>query len=84
MNSVKVEHPAYYCNSYPDQGPTVADRSASVDSMVVSAAYCKFPFASFAPFRLCRKINSETAAIRFAAVETAYNMTLERNTADAL
>ncbi|KRT81023.1 hypothetical protein AMK59_5807 [Oryctes borbonicus] len=37
INNVKVEHPAYYCNSYSDQG--ITDRSASVDAMVVSAAY---------------------------------------------
>ncbi|KAF2903492.1 hypothetical protein ILUMI_02682 [Ignelater luminosus] len=39
INSVKVEHPAYYCNSYPDQTAVVGDRSSSVDVMVVSAAY---------------------------------------------
>lgn len=39
INSVKLEHPAYYCNSYQDQGSVVADRSAPVDAMVVSAAY---------------------------------------------
>nr|XP_023011812.1 nuclear factor 1 C-type isoform X2 [Leptinotarsa decemlineata] len=38
MNNVKIEHPAFYCNSYSDQGP-VADRSSSVDAMVVSATY---------------------------------------------
>ncbi|XP_076262001.1 nuclear factor I isoform X2 [Rhynchophorus ferrugineus] len=38
MNSVKLEHPAYYCNSYTDQ-PVVGDRSSSVDAMVVSATY---------------------------------------------
>lgn len=37
INNVKVEHPAYYCNSYSDQG--ITDRSTSVDAMVVSAAY---------------------------------------------
>lgn len=42
INSVKVEHPAYYCNSYADQGSVVGDRSGSVDAMVVSAAYCKY------------------------------------------
>lgn len=43
MNSVKVEHPAYYCNSYGGPEPVAAvgsDRSSSVDAMVVSAAYC--------------------------------------------
>lgn len=40
MNSVKVEHPGYY---YPEQSPSVGDRNtATVDAMVVSAAYCKF------------------------------------------
>ncbi|CAH1153630.1 unnamed protein product [Phaedon cochleariae] len=39
MNNVKIEHPAFYCNSYADQGPVVADRSSSVEAMVVSAAY---------------------------------------------
>ncbi|XP_017782274.1 PREDICTED: nuclear factor 1 X-type [Nicrophorus vespilloides] len=39
INSVKVEHPAYYCNSYQDQGSVVSDRSAPVDAMVVSGAY---------------------------------------------
>nr|XP_022914981.1 nuclear factor 1 X-type isoform X2 [Onthophagus taurus] len=39
INSVKVEHPAYYCNSYAEQGPVVGDRAGSVDPMVVSAAY---------------------------------------------
>ncbi|KAJ8936481.1 hypothetical protein NQ314_012344 [Rhamnusium bicolor] len=39
MNSVKLEHPAFYCNNYPEQGPVVADRSSSVDAMVVSATY---------------------------------------------
>lgn len=39
MNSVKVEHPGYY---YPEQTPNVGDRTAAtVDAMVVSAAYCK-------------------------------------------
>ncbi|XP_060515791.1 nuclear factor 1 C-type isoform X2 [Cylas formicarius] len=38
MNNVKLEHPAYYCNNY-EQGPVVADRSSSVDAMVVSATY---------------------------------------------
>lgn len=42
INSVKVEHPTYYCNNYADQGSVVADRSTSVDAMVVSAAYCEF------------------------------------------
>lgn len=42
INSVKLEHPAYYCNSYQDQGSVVADRSAPVDAMVVSAAYCEY------------------------------------------
>ncbi|KAK9723135.1 MH1 domain [Popillia japonica] len=41
INNVKVEHPAYYCNSYSDQG--ITDRSASVDAMVVSAAYSTIP-----------------------------------------
>lgn len=41
INSVKVEHPAYYCNSYSDQGTIISDRTTSVDAMVVSAAYCK-------------------------------------------
>ncbi|XP_018565766.1 nuclear factor 1 X-type isoform X2 [Anoplophora glabripennis] len=39
MNSVKLEHPAFYCNNYPEQGPVVGDRSSSVDAMVVSATY---------------------------------------------
>lgn len=42
-NSVKVEHAGYYCNSYAAPEPVAAvgsDRSASVDPMVVSAAYC--------------------------------------------
>ncbi|XP_068916136.1 nuclear factor 1 B-type isoform X7 [Tenebrio molitor] len=39
MNSVKLEHPAYYCNNYSEQGSVVADRTTSVDAMVVSAAY---------------------------------------------
>ncbi|KAK4871717.1 hypothetical protein RN001_015841 [Aquatica leii] len=39
INSVKVEHPAYYCNSYSDQGSVVGDRSSSVDAIVVSASY---------------------------------------------
>ncbi|XP_008199072.1 nuclear factor 1 B-type isoform X4 [Tribolium castaneum] len=39
MNSVKLEHPAYYCNNYSEQGPVVSDRTSSVDAMVVSAAY---------------------------------------------
>lgn len=38
MNSVKLEHPAYYCNNYPEQ-PVVPDRSSSVDTMVVSNTY---------------------------------------------
>jgi hypothetical protein len=42
MNSVKLEHPAYYCNNYSEQGSVVADRTTSVDAMVVSAAYCKY------------------------------------------
>ena len=42
INPVKVEHPAYYCNSYQDQSPVVADRSAPVDAMVVSATYCEY------------------------------------------
>lgn len=41
MNNVKLEHPAYYCNNYPEQGPVVGDRSSSVDAMVVSATYCE-------------------------------------------
>lgn len=43
MNSVKVEHPNYYCNSYAAPDPVTAvgsDRASSVDPMVVSAAYC--------------------------------------------
>lgn len=56
MNSVKVEHPGYY---YPEQTPSVGDRTAAtVDAMVVSAAYCKFN-----PLHPCYKINSRTAAI---------------------
>ncbi|XP_050519138.1 nuclear factor 1 X-type isoform X3 [Diabrotica virgifera virgifera] len=39
MNSVKLEHPTFYCNSYPEPGSVVVDRSSSVDSMVVSATY---------------------------------------------
>lgn len=39
MNNVKLEHPAYYCNNYPEQGTVVADRTSSVDTMVVSATY---------------------------------------------
>lgn len=42
MNSVKIEHPGYYCNSYAGPEPVAAvgaDRSSSVDAMVVSAAY---------------------------------------------
>ncbi|CAG9855351.1 unnamed protein product [Phyllotreta striolata] len=39
MNSVKLEHPPFYCNSYQESGPVVVDRSSSVDSMVVSATY---------------------------------------------
>lgn len=58
MNSVKVEHPGYY---YPEQTPSVGDRTAAtVDAMVVSAAYCKF--MPLYPTR--NKINSSrTAAI---------------------
>lgn len=44
MNNVKLEHPAYYCNSYPDQSVVPAERSSSVDPMVVSAAYCEYNF----------------------------------------
>lgn len=36
-NSVKLEHPSYYCNSFSEQ--PVVERSSSVDNMVVSAAY---------------------------------------------
>ncbi|XP_018320655.1 nuclear factor 1 A-type isoform X3 [Agrilus planipennis] len=40
INSVKVEHSGYYCNSYSDQGAAVAtDRPTSVETMVVSATY---------------------------------------------
>ncbi|CAH1955603.1 unnamed protein product [Acanthoscelides obtectus] len=39
MNNVKLEHPAFYCNSYSEQGPVIVDRSSSVDTMVVSATY---------------------------------------------
>lgn len=56
MNSVKVEHPGYY---YPEQTPSVGDRTAAtVDAMVVSAAYCKFN-----PLPPHQKINRRTAAI---------------------
>lgn len=56
MNSVKVEHPGYY---YPEQNPSVGDRTAAtVDAMVVSAAYCKFN-----PLPPHQKINRRTAAI---------------------
>ncbi|XP_066255240.1 nuclear factor 1 B-type isoform X1 [Euwallacea similis] len=39
MNNVKLEHPAYYCNSYPEQSVVPAERSSSVDAMVVSGTY---------------------------------------------
>nr|CAH7761097.1 unnamed protein product [Callosobruchus chinensis] len=39
MNNVKLEHPAFYCNNYSEQGPVIVDRSSSVDTMVVSATY---------------------------------------------
>ncbi|CAH0562206.1 unnamed protein product [Brassicogethes aeneus] len=39
MNSVKLEHPAYYCNNYAEQGAVIDNRSSSVEAMVASATY---------------------------------------------
>lgn len=46
MNNVKLEHPAYYCNSYPEQSVVPVERSSSVDAMVVSATYCEYTCVS--------------------------------------
>ncbi|XP_050314296.1 nuclear factor 1 X-type isoform X3 [Anthonomus grandis grandis] len=39
MSNVKLEHPAYYCNSYTEQAVVSSERSSSVDAMVVSGTY---------------------------------------------